>query len=192
MVPDKPRVVGLPGAREAALKRLNEAYVANLLELPEFETRVAAVEAARSLDEVEGQVSDLPSGAVVTEIETLDCQMGTKHVSGGQLKARRVEARVSMGTLKLDYRQAALPEGVLELDLDVHLGECKIWLPDGCDVENRIAEQLSTVKVHSQASDPGRPARTTLRLSGKANLSTVKVYRGHWWANFKRHVLGPK
>lgn len=192
MVPDKPRVVGLPGAREVALKRLNEAYVANLIELNEFESRIAAVEHARSLDEVEAELSDLPSVATPTETESLECQLGKKTITGGQLRARRIDAKVSMGTLKLDYRHTALPEGVIELDLDAHLGTCKTWLPEDCDVENRIAEQLSTVKVHSRVSDPGRPARTTLRLSGKVNLSTVKVYRGHWWTNFKRQVLGPK
>jgi len=57
----RPRVVGLPRLREQALQRLNDAYVANLIELDEMESRVAAVQHARTLDEVELQLADLPT-----------------------------------------------------------------------------------------------------------------------------------
>lgn len=187
----RPRVVGLPGAREVALKRLNEAYVANLLEMGEFESRVAAVEQARTLDELELQVSDLPSAPTLTETETIATNLGNKKVEGGVLRARRVDATVSLGTLKLDYRNTRLPEGVVELNLDVHLGTCKIWIPEDCEIENRLDENLAKVRVFSSPR-PGSQARTTLRITGKASLSTVKVYQGTFFGKLAHLVIGPK
>jgi len=101
-------------------------------------------------------------------------------VSGPLLSSRRLEAKVSLGTLKLDYRYTPLPEGVVEVDLDVHLSTCKIWLPEGCALENRLTEHLSTVKEYLHPSDA--PIRTIIRLTGKVHLGTVKVFQNSFWS----------
>ncbi|MFW6250010.1 MAG: DUF1707 SHOCT-like domain-containing protein [Alkalispirochaetaceae bacterium] len=56
----EPRRFGLPRARKAVLDRLARAYADDDIELPEYERRTTAAEAAESVDELQRIMHDVP------------------------------------------------------------------------------------------------------------------------------------
>lgn len=194
------RVFGLPQQRQKAVEILNHCYSSDLLDLIEFETRLAAVEKAVTLDDIDRVLADIPeehrnpgfSPVGVTESETIHGTMNTKVVSDGVLLTKVLEAKVSMGTLVLDYRRIALPQGVLEVHLKASMASCRIHLPEGVQVEIRLQETMTTVKEQPDYAFGSRKPLTILRLTGEAHMSTVTILRRSRFSVWLDRVRGPK
>jgi hypothetical protein len=194
------RVFGLPQQRQKAVEILNHCYSNDLLDLLEFESRLALAEKAVTLDDLERVLADIPeehrnpgvSAVGVTEAETVIGTMSTKRVSDGVLLTKVLEAQVTMGTLVLDYRHLALPEGVLEVRLKASMSNCRIHLPEGVGVELRLQETMSKVKEQHDYAFGSRKPRTILRLTGEAHMPTVKILRRSRFSVWLEHLRGPK
>jgi hypothetical protein len=195
------RVFGLPQQRQKAVDILNHCYSSDLLDLDEYESRIAMVEGASTLDDLDRVLADIPeehrnpggeSPLGVTETEKVVGTMSTKRVSDVLLLTKVLEAEVSMGTLILDYRRQALPPGVLEVRLKASMATCRIHLPAGVRVEVRMQETLSRVwEQPDYEAGPQSPA-TVLRLTGEAHLSSVKIARRSRFSVWLDRVRGPK
>lgn len=199
-LPAEPRrVFGLSQQRQKAVEILNHCYTADLLDLAELENRLALVERAATLDDLDRVLADVPeeyrrSGVAsvgLSDAESVVCKMSNKTVADGLLLTKVFRAEVSMGKLVLDYRNLPLPEGNLEVQLQVSMGNCLIRLPDGVLVENRLKETMSTVRERPDVGARARPM-TVLRLTGEVNMSSVKVHRRGRLAVWLDRVRGPR
>lgn len=176
-----PRVFGLPQERERAVAVLNDCYGKNLLDLAELERRLDLVERATTLDALEAVLADVPqehrtgtTTGSLSDHETVVCRMTSQRLSGRRLLTKTLEAQVSMGTLVLDYRDVALPPGVMEVRLDLDMSSCRIRLPEGVEIENRLELHMSNVR---ETPARGEKSTTVLRLVGSLRMSNLKVSR---------------
>jgi hypothetical protein len=183
-----PRNAGrLAQRRAAVVETLKDEFTEGFLQLDEFEERVAAAERAESADELDILVSDLrqrePVGAFApaAEVERVACRMSTKKLSGTFLAARKLEIEAEMSTIKLDYREAAPPRGVINIVVDLNMSNLILYLPDGVVVENRVQEEMSTFGENKNAYDHPDAATTLIRITGTSRMSTIRAKRKRYW-----------
>jgi hypothetical protein len=188
-----PRNAGrLAQKRAAVVETLKDEFSEGFLQLDEFEERVAAAERAESPDELDILVSDLRpremggAFAPAAEVERVACRMSTKNLSGTFLAARRLEIEAEMSTVRLDYREAAPPRGVIDIVVKLNMSNLILYLPDGVVVENRVQEEMSTFKENKNAYDRPDAAATLIRITGTSRMSTIKAKRKRYWFFQKR------
>ena len=199
-LPGPRRVFGLPQERQKAVDILNHCYTADLIDLTEFESRLGAVERAGTLDDLERVLADIPeihrqfgvAPVGVSEAETVVAKMSNKRVSDGVLLTKVLAAEITMGNLVLDYRNLALPDGVLEVRLAMKMSNCRIHLPPGVQVEIRLKETMSTVREQQDYEFGSRKPVTILKLTGEVSMSTVKILRRSRWSLWWKSMIGPK
>lgn len=160
---------------------LNDCYGKNLLDLAELERRLDLVEQAATLDALEAVLADVPQEhrgvpgpGFLSDHEAVVCRMTSQRLSGRRLMTKTLEAQVSMGTLVLDYRQVTLPPGVMEVHLDLDMSSCRIRLPEGVEVENRLELHMSNVR---ETPARGESPTTVLRLVGSLRMSSLRISR---------------
>jgi hypothetical protein len=179
--------------RGEVVETLKDEFSEGFLQLDEFEDRVAAAERAGSVEELDRLVSDLrrrdPGGtfAPASEVERVACRMSTKKLSGSFLAARRLEIEAEMSTVKLDYREAAPPRGVITIVVDLNMSNLILYLPDGVVVENRVQEEMSTFGENKNKFDRADAATTLIRITGTSRMSNIKAKRKRYWF-FSRHA----
>lgn len=79
----------------------------------------------------EGDLADEP-----LSYDELSAVFGSLKRSGDWVVSDRIRLRVRMGELKLDFRDANLPpSGVVEIHCDAVIGEIKLIVPNGAEVE---------------------------------------------------------
>jgi hypothetical protein len=185
-------VVGLPAQRERTIKILSECFARNLLEMEEFERRVAQAHQARSVQDLARLIDDIP-GELVAEAErtpepagarrlmlrddeqTVHGIMMTRRLRGQWLKCRIVNSRTVMSSVELDFRDIELPDGIVEINVLAVMSSVVLTVPPELPVQTDLVPVLGEVKE-------GRKVKTTLpvkgpglRLTGFAVMSEVKV-----------------
>lgn len=91
---------------------------------------------------------------------------------GQWLPAPRIKAKAILGTVKLDFREAAIPVEGIDIDVDALLGEVVILLPPGIGADVDCTAMLAEVKDKAKAGTPGAPR---VRVRGGAVLGTISV-----------------
>jgi hypothetical protein len=187
--PSRGGVVELPARRERTVAILTECFARNVLELEEFERRVALAHGAATVRELARLLEDIPvevlaqmeepktRGLVLREEpQSLYGVLSTHRYRGpGWLKSRTVSAYPVLSTLALDFRELALPPGPVEINLQAVLSSVLITVPEELPVEVEVVPILAEVKTGRQvrSSNPGRGP--SVRVTGVLVLSNVKV-----------------
>jgi hypothetical protein len=83
-----------------------------------------------------------------------------------------IRARAVFGSVLLDLREAAIPIGGIDLDIDVMFGDAKVLLPPGVGADVDCTSVLGSVEDKSRPAFPGAP---TLRVRGGAIFGSVSV-----------------
>ncbi len=111
--------------RQRVTERLQAAVGVGRLTLAEFEQRLSAVLAARTLGEVEPFVADLPGGAVsapAPEYVALRTRAASLKRRGQWVVARRTLVVAKSGSVKLDFTDALIAHPEVTIELDVQSG----------------------------------------------------------------------
>ncbi len=169
--------------REAAIEVLKQAFSTGHLDLEVYETRVAAAENALTVSELENLIADLPKSTVpiLSEVETVNCRMSTKELSGSTLRTKKLVVESSMSTLTIDYLKNEPPKGTQEICINLNMSTLVLRLPDDVVVENSVQDTMSTFKEYrNRYYDPAKP-RTILTITGTARMSTIRVKRKRYW-----------
>ncbi|MGH3635819.1 DUF1707 SHOCT-like domain-containing protein [Mycobacterium sp.] len=121
--------------RNGTLRRLHNAVALGLIDIDEFEQRSSRVSYARTRNDLDSLVTDLPGpGAIVT------CAADRVELRGwvGSLKRRgewMVPTRLALvrrlGSCELDLVHARFAGPVVVIELDMKFGSVEIRLPDG-------------------------------------------------------------
>lgn len=188
--------VGLTALRDGAIEALTNAYADDVISLDEYEKRVGAVQKAESRNDVEACLAGIevfrdtaPSYVrAASDSESIRCNRSSMSVRDSTLLTKRLDVDVDGGMVRLDYRNVALPAGTYEIHIVARGAYCKIFVPDGARIENRIRMDASIVSVPKEGGNESDP-RIIIRLSGDVSRSHVQVRRPFHWKRFFSRLL---
>lgn len=83
-----------------------------------------------------------------------------------------IVANTIMGSLVLDFREAPIPAGGVDIYVDVIMGELKVILPPGLPADVDCSTFMGSVSDKSKAGVPGAP---TIRVTGSTMMGGITV-----------------
>lgn len=203
--------------RERTVQTLCTHFAQDHLTTQELELRFEAAYRAGSLDELQALTSGLPALAVTSSTTASPTPLPMYSVSApsaasaaqpekrylaimGEVRRQgmwtvpmRVKASAWMGAIRLDLREAQIPEGGVDIDATAVMGEVRIILPPGlhADVDGlAIMGEFSDLTAGT-ASTLSAPA---IRVRGEAFMGSVRVEtrlpNENALAMWKRRLLG--
>jgi hypothetical protein len=184
-------LVSVASVRERVIERLSEHFAHDRLTIDELDRRLERAYAATSLRELDALTADLPDEArAVTRFgpATVPAEYEPREDSGrivailsetrrGGLWAvpPRLDVTAVMSNLTLDLRSALLAPGVTEIEVGAMMASVQIILPPGVRVLDRVRAFMASVTDDSYGALTDDPSMPTIRLSGRAVMSEVKV-----------------
>lgn len=182
--------VALQKERERIVQHLCEAFAADHFDSDELERRLDRAHAAASVPELRELVSDLPAPgtpaaapASAGPARTLAAPQGTQTViaiMGGATRKgtwtppRQLQVFAVMGGAELDFREAVLGPGVIEVRVFAMMGGVEIIVPPGVRVENQGIAIMGGFEHKAHGPPPG-PDAPVLRVSGFVMMGGVDV-----------------
>lgn len=179
--------------RERAIATLSEHFAQDDLDVDEFERRVTLAQTAQSLDDIAALTRDLAPlsaepaasaaagttalvpAAQVTAAQSIRGLMSATTRSGPWTVPRRLEVKSTMSSTVLDFREARLPPGIVDVDVRALMSSVEIIVPPGLAVETHGSAIMGTFdEVDRAPSDPD-PEAPLLRIHGRAFMSAVEV-----------------
>ena len=171
--------------RDRVIEALRVAAGDGRLTAEELDERVESAFSARTYGELAALTSDLPAGgeaiapmpgsvpASVKDVVRLECRSG--HVSrvGRWVVPRRIEARVTSGSIKLDFTEAAIAHRSIEIDAQVRSGSLTIITRPGIAVDtDDVAIGSGHVKVRAPWGAQV-PVRLQISVSGRVGSGHI-------------------
>src|SRR5690348_8688356 len=154
----------------------------------ELDERVGAALTARTYGELAALISDLPAapgslpltpgsppgaGAAPKDLVRIRSDMSSVRRDGPWLVPKRMEVRVNLGTMTLDFTEAVISWPSLEIDADIQTGTLILVIAPGILVStDDLAIKTSTVKVDAPWG-PEVPVRFRIDVAGRASVSTI-------------------
>jgi hypothetical protein len=172
--------------RDRAVEVLRIAAGDGRITAEELDARVGAALTARTYGELAALIADLPAtpgslplvpgappGAAPKDLVRIQCDTGNAGRDGAWLVPRRLEVRVRLGTVTLDFTEAVISWPSLEIDADIDTGSLILVIAPGMLVStDDLAIKTSTVKVDAPWG-PQMPVRFRIDLSGRASIGTI-------------------
>lgn len=166
--------------REESRALLVEGYAQDWIDQSEFDRRLDRLEDASTIDELRALTVDVRPIATtalvpVMQEERIPVLFGSVERRGAWQLAPRTRMQVTFGSAVLDLREAALPAGVTELELEVTVvfGSLELIVPPGWRIDNRCRAILAAVE-----DGPGGTASSEqpmLRLTGRVVFGNLEV-----------------
>ncbi len=197
--------------REHTVQTLCAHYAQDHLTTQELETRFESVYRAASLEELRALTFGLPVLAPTVAAPAPLPMYSVAAPSEARLEKRflaimaevrrqglwivpsRVKASCWMGTIRIDLREAQIPEGGVDIDATAVMGEVRIILPPGlhADVDGLAVMGEFSDRTAGTASTLAAPA---VRVRGEAVMGAVRVEtrlpNENALAAWKRRMLG--
>jgi hypothetical protein len=172
--------------RDQAVEVLRVAAGDGRITAEELDERVGAALTARTYGELAALISDLPAtpgslplvpgsapGAAPKDLVRIQCDTGTARRDGAWLVPRRMEVRLNLGSVTLDFTEAVVSWPSLEIDADIQTGSLILVIAPGILVStDDLAINTSNVKVEAPWG-PEVPVRFRIDVSGRASTSTI-------------------
>jgi hypothetical protein len=177
--------------RERAVQALCSHFAQDHLTTQELELRFESVYRAASLEELRTLTQGLPAlvpMAATTPLPTYTVAapapalpekrylaiMGEVRRQGSWSVPSRVKASCWMGAIRLDLREAEIPDGGVDIDATCVMGEVRIILPPGLHAE------VDGMAIMGEFSDRTAGTARTLaapavRVRGEALMGAVRV-----------------
>ncbi|HEY0710005.1 MAG TPA: LiaF domain-containing protein [Polyangia bacterium] len=177
-------------ARDQVIERLQNAFAHESLDVDEFERRVSIAHQSESQMEIDDLVSDLPaSTAAATPASTrvlvpsrdvkprgrVFTAMGGVQRQGTWLVPRRLDVVTIMGGARLDFREARLPEGEVEVRVGTFMGGVEIIVPPTLAVEASGSAIMGGFEHVDRAPAHAEAGTTVLRITGLAVMGGVNI-----------------
>ena len=170
--------------REAVVERLRVATVDGRLTLGELTERTEAADPATTRSDLVPITADLPavSGSPATparptgrgDREWVVAVMGDSKRQGRWRVERPLAALAIMGDVVLDLRGAEVPQGEVDITATAVMGDIKIHVPDGVDVQLSGIAVMGDKKVQVREAPAGQAApRVVVRAT--VVMGDVKV-----------------
>ena len=179
----------LTQAREEARELLDAAADEQRISPEVHELRLALIGEAPSAAAVAAIIADLsPTGGydlVPMEPQTawvnapeylrLSAMFGSTKREGHWTAPMSLDIECIVGEVHVDLRDATFGADLLEIHVDVYLGEVIITVPSGIEIQNECANVLGSSK-HARSKGETAPANGLLvRITGKVVLGDLKT-----------------
>jgi hypothetical protein len=184
--------------RDRAVELLRVAAGDGRLTAEELDQRLEAALTARTCGELAALTTDLPAmpdsvpGAPVPEpkdLARIDCRGSSVKRDGRWLVPRRMEVRVTGGSVTLDFTEAVIVQPSLLIDADVSASRLTLVTKPGVVVDTEeVAAEGSYVKVRAHGG-PEVPVILRIQVSGKVSGGhiTARPPRRTFWPWLRRH-----
>jgi hypothetical protein len=178
-----PAVRASDAERQAAAARLKQASVEGRITLEEFGERVGRVLAARTRAELDDLTHDLPAPLAAGSgspdarrkpISTTVALMSAVERTGSWRVGETSRAIAVMGECKLDLRRAALSAAVTVIRAHVVMGNLKVIVPEGVDVDLDATTIMGSRKV-VLSGPPAAPDAPLVRVEGLVLMGELTV-----------------
>ena len=160
------------------MRRLHNAVALGLIDINEFEQRSTRVSYARTRNELDGLVDDLPGpGAIVTSAADrveLRGWAGSLRRHGEWTVPTRLALVRRMGSVELDLTKARFAGPVVVIELDMKFGSLEIRLPEGASASIDDV-QVNVGSASDRRKDPPGEGRPHVVLTGRVTCGSVVV-----------------
>lgn len=181
--------------RQLVVDVLNSAYAEGRITLDEHDERTSAVWQAKTFAELTQTTADLvpstpivplpastgrPVGQLVRTdgadpaVDTIWSFMGTTRREGYWRLRRNTKINTVMGDAKIDLRNATLDAPECTINVTTVMGDVKVWVPDGIDVQLRVSSLMGDDKVTGMRPLPANAPRVV--ITGFSVMGDVKVF----------------
>ncbi|MFV0496153.1 DUF1707 SHOCT-like domain-containing protein [Mycobacterium sp.] len=164
--------------RNGTMRRLHNALAVGLIDIDEFEQRSTAVHLARTRNELDGLVGDLPApGAVVTSATDrveLRGWAGSLKRHGEWMVPTRLSLVRRLGSIDLDLTRARFAGPVVVIEIDMKFGSLDLRLPDGASASIDHVEAY-VGSASDRRKDPPVEGNPHVVLSGQVVFGSVIV-----------------
>ncbi len=180
--PDPPGIRIADADRERAATRLNQALAEGRITLAELEERLTVVYAARYERDLVAPLVDLPALASAAPVPVtpagpalvLKAGMSTIKRTGVWDVPARLRVQSGMGSVVLDFCDAAIPHPVVEIELELGAGSAKLLVPDGATANvDDVVPGMGSVK--SRVPSSPRPGSPHFVVHGRTGMGSVTV-----------------
>jgi hypothetical protein len=194
----------LEESRQRVLDRLTEAFSSDHLSMEGYESRVAAVQTARTRGDLESLVADLPREAGKANVtrpssrrrdaaakvplsneidsrlqgsgeESVACIMGERRLQGDWLQGDKVSSFCVMGSVVIDFRDTALPPGRIKLDTFCLMGDIKVTVPRGLPVKMSAFPFMADARIGREVERHIERGEPYLDISGFVMMGDIQV-----------------
>jgi len=181
--------------RDRVIEMLRVAAGDGRLTHEELEERVEIAFSARTYGELAALTEDLPASgqalaptgpatpAVPKDVVRLETRSGNLTRVGRWVVPRRIEARVTSGNIKLDFTEAAIPHGTIEIEAEVRSGNLTLITKPGIAVDtDDVAIRSGNVRVKAPWGSQV-PVTLQIHVSGRVgsgNIVARPPYRTFW------------
>jgi hypothetical protein len=181
-----------PPARELRASHEDRDRVVELLRMAAGDGRLSAEEldqrlevalTARTYGELTALTSDLPAGpgpaaaAEPKDLIRVEAHSGSARRDGRWVVPRRMEIRVTSGSVRLDFTEAVITQAVLRIDAEVTSGSLTLITKPGIVVDaDEVSIRSGTVKVRPPEG-PEVPALLSIHVSGTVGSGTITARR---------------
>jgi hypothetical protein len=178
---DIPEMRASDADRDRVIDVLRGAVEDGRLTADEFEERVEAALASRTLGELAALTADLVAGpgwsdvapAPEEDVVRIDQRGGSVQRTGRWVVPRRLELRLSWCDVTLDFTEAVVVADTLLIDMNVRGGSLILVVGPNIIVEvGSLAVRYTDVEVHSDA-EPGVPVILRVQLNGRMRYGYV-------------------
>jgi hypothetical protein len=194
---NKPALVALRTRRDEVIEMLTDGFARDALDVGEFEERVDLAHRATSVEALEQVVQDLepvragvpaPSEALAARPaadQALVPARASRRRAWAILSSIEREGRwrvpqqmrvvAVMGAAELDFRDAELPPGEIELHVTMVMGSVEIIVPPTLAVECDGIAVMGAFESVDRAPATPDPDRPLLRITGVAVMGALEI-----------------
>ena len=167
--------------RDRVVEILRVAAGDGRLNAEELDERLEAALTARTYAELAALTTDLPAagsagaGAAVEpkDVVRIDCGSGSTRRDGRWVVPRRMDVRVTSGSIKLDFTEAAITQPSLRIDAEVHSGSLRLVTKPGIVVDaDDVSVRSGSVKVKEPWSHDV-PVALRIEVAGQVRSGSI-------------------
>jgi hypothetical protein len=168
--------------REAVAERLRIAAGDGRIDLAELDERLARAYAAKTYDQLQVLVADLPvhsaaiPGDALPEPETLVLKTKAPNIkqSGQWTVPQRITAESTTGFVTIDFTQASCAHREVIVEAVTRSGWIRLWLPEGWAA--RIGpSSTNTSHISNKAAETPDPGAPTVIVTGHPLSGYIKI-----------------
>jgi hypothetical protein len=170
--------------RDRVVELLRVAAGDGRLTADELDERLEKALTARTHGELAVLTKDLPAardqvagalGAVPKELVRIECHSGSAKRDGRWLVPQRIQARVTSGSVTLDFTEAVFTQPSLEIEADVRSGTLTLVTKPGVMVDaDDVEVRSSSVKIRAPW-DGDTPTTLRIHLAGKVASGSIQA-----------------
>jgi hypothetical protein len=170
--------------RDRVVEMLRVAAGDGRLTAEELDQRLEAALTARTYADLAVLTTDLPAasapvppaGMAVSEpkdVGRIECGSGSAKRDGRWVVPRRLEVRVTSGSVRLDFTDAVITQPSLEIDTEVRSGSLRLVTKPGIAVDADDVEIRSGAVKIKEPWGPGTPVSLRIVVNGKVGSGAL-------------------